>query len=209
LTESNHFLDFDFKSYSPNSFAGRQKTSQRLRFFISSVAAKAEFIFRKEEGGRLQGEFRLNGGLATKAFQLVEATETTLMASDFARKVTRHLVNRNGFRDEKSFQWVGQNTVSIAEAPWVFEHAWDQLRRATSQNANPAVTVEFHDGSKVRKIAIVRSKTMNSEADVFLLTESVELEKRRLVLTFQGIRLSMFAIDVPVIGLVKFSLDER
>ncbi len=209
MTESNHFLEFDFNTYLPNSFVSRQKTNQRLRFFISSVAAKAEFVFRAEEGRRLQGEFLLTGGLATKAFQIVEATETTLIASQFSRNVTRLLVNRNGFRDEKSFHWVDQRAVSIAEAPWVFEHAWDQLRRASSQNAMLAVTVEFHDGSKVRKIAVVRSKTMNSEADVFLVTETGELEKRRLVLTFQGNRLSMFAIDVPIIGLVKFALDER
>lgn len=209
MTESNHFLDFDFQTYSPNSFVSRQKPNKRLRFFISSVAAKAEFVFRTDEGGRLQGEFRLTGGLATKALQVIEATETTAIASSFARKVTRLLVHRSGFRDEKSFQWADQKTVSIAEAPWVFEHAWDQLRRASSQNAMLAVTVEFHDGYKVRKIAIVRSKTMNSEADVFLVTERGELEKRRLVLTFQGNRLTTFAIDVPVIGLVKFSLDER
>ncbi len=201
MTESNHFLEFDFKTYQPKK--------QRLRFFISSLAAKAEFVFRAEEANELKGEFKLTGGLATKALQVVEATEAVLIASSFNRKVNRLLVNRNGFRDEKSYQWDGQKVVSISEAPWVFEHAWDQLRRATSLNTKIAVTLEFHDGAKVRKIAIVRSKTMNSEADVFFIQEGRELEKRRLVLGFQGNRLSMFSMDVPVIGLVKFALDER
>lgn len=209
MTEATQFLEFDFKTYAPNSLVSRQKTKQRLRFSISSVAAKAEFVFRAEEGSGLEGEFRLTGGLATKALQIVEATETVAIASDYGRKVHRLLVSRTGFRDEKAYQWAGQKVVSIAEAPWVFEHAWDQLRRATSQNTHVAVTLEFHDGARSRKIAILRSKTMNSEADVFLVEEGRALGKRRLVLGFQGNRLSMFAIDVPVIGLVKFALDER
>jgi hypothetical protein len=201
LTESNHFLDFDFNSYKPSI--------QRLRFSISSAAAKAEFVFRAESATRIRGEYRLTGGLAGKTLQTVEANESVTIASDKARKVDRLLVSRTGFRDEKSFQWSDSQVVSIAEAPWVFEHAWDQLRRATSQNTNAAVAVEFHDGAKVRKIAIARSKNMNSEAHVFLVQQGTKLDERKLVLGFQGNRLAMFGIDVPIIGLVRFSLDGR
>lgn len=201
LTDSNHFLEFDFKTYQPKK--------QRLRFFISSVAAKAEFVFRSEEGGLIQAQFQLTGGIATKALPVTEASERVTLARDYSRKVERLLVNRTGFRDEKSFQWSESQVVSIAEAPFVFEHAWDQLRRASSQSAKTAVTIAFHDGTKIRKIAVLRSASMNSEADVFLLREGADLGKRRLVLGFQGNRLLMFGIDVPVIGLVKFALDER
>lgn len=201
MTESNHFLEFDFKTYQPKK--------QRLRFFISTVAAKAEFVFRSEEGDRIHAQYQLTGGIATKALHVLEASETVTLSRDQSRKVDRLLVSRTGFRDEKSFQWSESRVVSIAEAPFVFEHAWDQLRRASSQNTKTAVTIEFHDGTKIRKIAVLRSATMNSEADVYLLREGAKLEKRSLVLGFQGNRLLMFGIDVPVIGPVKFALDER
>jgi hypothetical protein len=201
LTNSNHFLDFDYKTYQPKN--------KKLRFFISSMAAKAEFVFRSEGGDRIRAQYQLTGGLATKALHVIEASETVTVSGVQARKADRVLISRNGFRDEKSFEWAGPAIVSIAEAPFVFEHAWDQLRRACSHDEKTAVTVEFNDGTKIRKIAILRSANMNSEADVFLLREGAGPGKRSLVLTFQGNRLLMFGIDVPVIGLVKFVLDER
>ncbi len=213
MTEANQFLEFDFRSYHSDLLAkltsNRSSAGPRLRFYISSVAAKAEIIFRIDEGSRILAQYRLTGGLATKAMKVTEADEATVISKDLERKVERLLVSRNGFRDEKSYRWSEAKTVSISEAPWVFEHAWDQLRRASSMNDKTAVTIEFHDGSKVQRLAVARSQTMNSEADVFLLKEGQALGKRNLILGFRGNQLAMFGIEVPLIGLLKFALDER